>query len=148
MDTKEKLTETLKEAMRAKDDICKRTVRLALAAIKNLEIDTRAEVDEPAVLAILQKEVKSRRETIDGAQRAGRVDLIAEAEAEITILEAFLPQPLSPDELKNLAKDAIVEAGATSPREMGKVMQLLIPRVQGRADGKETSQIVRTLLSE
>lgn len=148
MNTKEKLTETLKEAMRAKDDIRKRTVRLALAAIKNLEIDTRAEVDESAVLAILQKEVKSRRETIDGAQRAGRDDLITEAEAEIAILEAFLPQPLTPDELKKLAQDAIAEAGATSPREMGKVMQLLIPRVQGRADGKETSQIVRTLLSE
>ena len=148
MSTKEKLTQTLKEAMRAKDVVVKRTVRLALAAIKNLEIDTRAEVDEPAVLAILQKEVKSRRETIDGAQRAGRDDLIAEAEAEIAILEAFLPQPLTPDELEKLAQDAIAEAGATSPREMGKVMQLLIPRVQGRADGKETSQIVRTLLSE
>jgi len=146
MSTKEKLTQTLKDALRAKDVVVKRTVRLALAAIKNLEIDTKAEVDEPAVLAILQKEVKSRRETIDGAQRAGRDDLIAEAEAEIAVLEAFLPQPLTPDELEKLAQDAIAEAGATSPREMGKVMQLLIPRVQGRADGKETSQIVRTLL--
>jgi uncharacterized protein YqeY len=148
MSTKEKLIQTLKDAMRAKDVVVKRTVRLALAAIKNLEIDTKAEVDEPAVLAILQKEVKSRRETIDGAQRAGREDLIAEAEAEISVLETFLPQPLTPDELKKLAQDAIAEVGATSPKEMGKVMQLLIPRVQGRADGKETSQIVRTLLSQ
>jgi uncharacterized protein YqeY len=148
MNTKDKLTESLKDAMRAKDELRKRTIRLALAAIKNLEIDSRAELGEPAVLAILQKEVKSRHETIEGAERAGREDLIAEAKAEIAVLEAFLPSPFTPEELEKLAKATIAEVGATSPREMGKVMQLLIPQIQGRADGKTISQIVQKLLSQ
>jgi uncharacterized protein YqeY len=147
MNTKDKLTESLKDAMRAKDELRKRTIRLALAAIKNIEIDSKTGLDEPAVLAILQKEVKSRHETIEGAERAGREDLIAEAKVEIAILESFLPSPFTPEELEKLAKTAIAEAGATSPREMGKVMQLLIPQIQGRADGKTISQIVQNLLS-
>lgn len=147
MDTKLKLTQSLKDAMRARDEQRKRTIRLTMAAIKNAEIDKRSELEEPAVLAILQKEVKSCRETIEGAQRANRPDLIAEAEAEIAILEEYLPQPLTSDELESLAREAVTEAGATSPREMGNVMKILIPRVQGRADGKDASQIVRRLLS-
>ena len=148
MDTKSKLTQSLKDAMRAKDELRKRTIRLTMAAIKNAEIDKRSELEEPAVLAILQKEVKSCRETIEGAQRANRPDLIAEAEAEIAILEEYLPQPLTSDELESLAREAVAESGAASPREMGNVMRILIPRVQGRADGKEASQIVRRLLSQ
>lgn len=148
MDTKDKLSETLKDAMRNKDELRKRTVRLALAAIKNAEIDRKETLKEPEILAILQKEVKSRRETIEGAQMAGRQDLIDEAEAEIIVLEGFLPQPLTPEELEELARAAVEEAGATSPREMGKVMQLLIPRLQGRADGKAASQVVQKLLTQ
>lgn len=148
MDTKDKLSETLKDAMRNKDELRKRTVRLALAAIKNAEIDRKETLKEPEILAILQKEVKSRRETIEGAQMAGRQDLIDEAEAEIIVLEGFLPQPLTPEELEELARAAVEEAGATSPREMGKVMQLLIPRIQGRADGKAASQVVQKLLTQ
>jgi len=148
MDTKAKLTQTLKEALLAKDELRKRTVRLALSAIKNAEIDRRDDLEEPEVLAILQKEVKFRRETIEGAQLAGRDDLIAEAEAEIAVLDTFLPLPLTPEELEKLAQEAINETGATSPREMGKVMQLIIPKVQGRADGKEVSQIVLKLLNQ
>ncbi len=147
MDTKSKLTQSLKDAMRARDELRKRTIRLTMAAIKNAEIDKRSELEESAVLAILQKEVKSCRETIEGAQRANRPDLIAEAEAEIAILEAYLPQPLTPDELEILARESVAEAGATSPREMGNVMKILMPRVQGQADGKEASQIVRRLLN-
>jgi len=148
MDTKAKLTQTLKEALLAKDELRKRTVRLALSAIKNAEIDRRDDLEEPEVLAILQKEVKFRRETIEGAQLAGRDDLIAEAEAEIAVLDTFLPLPLTPEELEKLAQEAINETGATSPREMGKVMQLIIPKVQGRADGKAVSQIVLKLLNQ
>ena len=148
MDTKSKLTQDLKDAMRARDELRKRRIRLTMAAIKNAEIDKRSELEEPAVLAILQKEVKSCRETIEGAQRANRPDLIAEAEAEIAILEEYLPQPLTSDELESLARDAVAESGAASPREMGNVMRILMPRVRGRADGKEASQIVRRLLSQ
>jgi uncharacterized protein YqeY len=145
--TKEQLTQALKDAMRAQDDLRKRTVRMALAAIKNAEIDKQSELDEPAVHAILQKEVKARRETIEGAQQAGRDDLIMEAEAEITVLEEFLPQALTPDELEVIVRETINDVGATSMREMGAVMQAVMPKVQGRADGKEVNQIVRHLLS-
>ena len=147
MDTKDKLTQTLKDAMRAKDELRKRTIRLAIAAIKNAEIDRKADLEEPALLAILQKEVKSRRETIEGAELAGREDLIVEAEAEIAVLETFLPVPFTSEELKELAQDAIKETEAVSPRDMGKVMQFLMPQVQGRADGKAVSQIVQKLLT-
>jgi uncharacterized protein YqeY len=145
--TKEQLSQTLKDAMRAQDDVRKRTVRMALAAIKNVEIDKQTELDEPAVHAILQKEVKARRETIEGAQQAGRDDLIAEAEAEIAVLEEFLPQALTSEELEVIVSETITAVGATSMREMGAVMQAVMPKVQGRADGKEVNQIVRRLLS-
>ena len=147
MNIKEQLSQSLKDAIRAKDDISKRTIRMALAAIKNAEIDRQTELDDPAVLAILQKEEKMRRETIEGAEQAGRDDLIAEAEKEIVVLEAFLPKGLSPDELEAIVSDAIAEVGATSMREMGQVMQAVMPKVRGRADGKEVNEIVRRLLS-
>jgi uncharacterized protein YqeY len=147
MNTKEKLSQALKDAMRARDKRRKSAIRLALAAIKNTEIDNKTELDEPDVLAIIQKEVKYRRETIEAAERADRQDLIAEANEEIAILEAFLPQPFTTEELENLARAAISEAGATSPREMGNVMKLLMLQVKGRADGKTVSQIVLQLLS-
>ena len=148
METKEKITQDLKNAMRAKDEIRKRVIRLTMAAIKNAEINQNAELEEPAVLAIIQKEVKSRHETIEGAEKAGRDDLIKEAEAEIAILEEYLPQALTEEELKALVQEAITEAGATSPREMGNVMKILMPKVQGRADGKQASQLVREILAQ
>ena len=142
MSTKEKLTQSLKEAMKAKDDRRKRVVRMAMTSIKNAEIDKKGELEEPDVLAILQKEVKARHETIEGAKKAGRDDLIAEAEAEIAVLEEYLPQALSSEELEALVKEAIAEVGATTPKEMGMVMKALMPKVRGRADGKEANQIV------
>lgn len=146
MSTKEKLTQSLKEAMKAKDELRKRVVRMALSAIKNAEIEKRAELEAPDVLAILQKEVKARHETIEGAKQAGRDDLIGEAEAEIAVLEEYLPKGLTREELVELVKEAIAEAGATSPKEMGLVMKVLMPKIRGRADGKEANQIVRELL--
>ena len=148
MNTKLKLSDDLKDALRAKDELRKRTLRMALAAIKNIEIDNGSELDESATLAILQKEVKNRLETIEGAQQAKRDDLIAEAEAEIAILEAYLPRPLAAEELEKLVREAIAESGATSPREMGNVMRLLMPKIQGRADGKDASQMVQRLLGQ
>ena len=146
MSIKDQLTQDLKEAMRSKDDVRKRTIRMALAAIKNAEIDNRAELDESDILAILQKEVKSRHETIEGAEQAGREDLVAEARAEISVLESYLPQALSAGELETIIAETISEVGASSMREMGKVMQAVMPKVRGRADGKEVNQIVRKLL--
>jgi uncharacterized protein YqeY len=148
MNLKESLTQSLKQALRDKDERRKRTIRLALAAIKNAEIDSMSDLDEAGILGILQKEVKSRRETIEGAERAGRDDLIIESLAEIDILEEFLPKPLTQDELLDLVKDAIEEAGASSLGEMGGVMKIIMPKVAGRADGKEVSIIVRQTLSQ
>lgn len=132
--------------MRDHDELRKRVVRMALANIKQAEIDRRKALDEAGVVAVLQKEVKSRQEVIADAQRANRADLVDEAQAEIQILEAFLPQQLSEAELEELARQAIAETGATSPREMGQVMKALMPRVQGRAAGDQVSQAVRKLL--
>jgi len=148
MDTKSKLENALKDAMRAGDEVKKRTVRMALAAIKQAEIDRQVTLDEAAVLAILQKEIKTRHEALEEAQQANRPDLAAEAEAEIAVVNAFLPQALSADELKALAEAAIAEASAASPSDMGKVMKLLMPRIQGRAPGDQVSQLVRQLLQK
>jgi uncharacterized protein len=148
MSTKEKLTQSLKEALKAKDELRKRVVRMALSAIKNAEVEKKSELDEPDVLAILQKEVKARHETIDGAKQAGRDDLISIAEDEIAVLEGYLPKALSREELETLVKEAISESGATSIKEMGLVMKALMPKVRGRADGKEANQIVRELLGQ
>lgn len=147
MSLKDQLSQALKDALRQKDETRKSTIRLALAAIKNAEIDANAELDETAILAILQKEVKSRRETIEAAERAQRQDLLLQAQAEIAILEGFLPQPLTTAELEHLVQEAITATGASTLRDMGAVMKHLMPHTQGRADGKTVSQIVQRFLS-
>ena len=146
MDIKTQLANDLKDAMRSRDDVRKRTVRMALSAIKLSEIDKGSPLDESAQMAVIQKEVKSRNESIADAQRAGRPDLTAAAQAEIAVLEGYLPKPFTPEELEALVRQAITEAGASSPAEMGKVMKILTPRLQGRATGAQVSQLVRQLL--
>lgn len=146
MNIKQQLENDLKEAMRNKDELRKRTLRLTLTEIHLAEVEKGSALDDPALMALLQKEIKSRHESIADAERAGRPDLIEEVRAEIGVLEAYLPRQLSPQELEELARQAIAETGATSPKEMGLVMKILIPKLQGRAAGNEASQIVRKLL--
>jgi len=146
MDIKTQLANDLKDALRSRDEVRKRTVRMALSAIKLSEIDKGSPLDESAQMAVIQKEVKSRNESIADAQRAGRPDLTAAAQAEIAVLEGYLPKPFTPEELEALVRQAITEAGASSPAEMGKVMKILTPRLQGRATGAQVSQLVRQLL--
>lgn len=141
------LENALKDAMRNHDDLRRRTIRLALSSIKNAEIDKNATMDEAAILAIIHKEIKNRRETISDAEKGNRQDLITEAEAEIGVLQTFLPKGFSTDELISLAKTAIEEAGATKPADMGKVMKILMPRIQGRASGSEVSSVLSNLLA-
>ncbi len=148
MDIKAQLESDLKDAMRSGDDVRKRTVRMALSAIRLTEVEKGGRLDEAALISVLQKEVKSRREAIADAQRANRPDLADAAEAEIKVLDSYLPQPLSQQELETLARQTITEAGASSPADMGKVMKLLTPRLQGRATGNQASQVVRQLLQE
>ena len=146
VNTKSQLESALKDAMRAGDDVRKRTLRMALSAIRLAEVEKGGALDESATLAILQKEIKSRHEVIADAQRAHRPDLEADANAEIKVLEEYLPQPFTPEELEALARQVIAEVGATGPREMGQVMKALVPRLQGRATGDQASQAVRKLL--
>lgn len=146
MTTKDQLKFDLKEAMLKKDVMRKTTIRMTLAAIKNAEIDKGHELDDDEIQAILQKEVKSRRETIEAAKRAKRQDIITENEAEIEILDTYLPQQISTDEINVMAREAIDETGATSPNEIGQVMKVLMPRIRGQAEGKEVNQIVRKIL--
>ena len=146
MNTKDQIENDIKDAMRTKDELRKRTLRMTLAAIKLKEVDKREALDEAETLAVIQKEVKSRQETIVDAERANRPEQIAESRAEIEILEAYLPESLTSEELEMMAKEAIDEVGATSMREMGQVMKALMPRLEGRATGSEASQAVRKLL--
>jgi len=145
MSLKQTMENALKDAMRANDDVRNRTLRMALSAIRMAELD-RGELDDPALMAIVQKEIKLRQEAIEDARRAARPDLEASNQDEIKVLLLFLPQPLTEPELEELARQAIAEAGATGPREMGQVMKILVPRLQGRATGDQASQMVRKLL--
>ncbi len=146
MSIKEDLRNALTEALKSGDVLRKTTLRMALAAVKNAEVEARGELEDDLVLNLLQKEVKARQETIEGAKQANRPDLIEKAETEIQILNEFLPQPLSSEELKALVQEAIDESGASSMADIGKVMGALMPKIRGKADGKEANQIVRDLL--
>jgi uncharacterized protein YqeY len=147
MPTKETFEAALKEAMRSGDDLRKRTTRMILSAIKLVEVENRGPLDEGQLLAVLQREVKTRHEAIADAERAGRPDLAAAGRQELTLLESFLPRPLTIEDIEALARKAIDETGASGPGDMGRVMKALMPQVQGRADGKAVSDLVRTLLS-
>ena len=146
MDTKVKLENDLKDAMRSGDELRKSTIRLALSAIRLTEKEKAAPLDEKAVLSILQREVKSRQEAIEDARKANRPDLEKQARAEMSLLMGYLPEQLSHEKLEILAKQAITEVGATSLREMGQVMKVLMPRLEGRATGDQASQVVRSFL--
>ena len=147
MDIKTQLNNAMKDAMRSGDTLRKNTVRMVLAAIKQAEVDKRTELDELAVVALIQKEVKNRKEAIEEAKKAGREDLVGDNEAEIAVLETFLPESMSPDELREIVKAAIAEAGATSMADMGAVMKIAMPKVAGRAPGGDVSAMVKELLT-
>jgi uncharacterized protein YqeY len=144
--TKETFETGLKEAMRSKDEVRKRTFRMILSAVKLAEVEKHAALDEPALLGILQKEVKTRQEAVTEAEKAGRQDLAADSRAEVELIKSFLPQALTAQELETVIREAIAEAGASTPADMGKVMKLVSPKTQGRADNREVSQMIRKLL--
>lgn len=147
METRKKLEEALHVAMRSNDQVRKQTIRMALASIKMAEVEHRGTpLDETAVLTLLQKEIKSRRESINDAQKAGRQDLIESLELEIAVLEEFLPKGLTDDELRALVTEVVAEVNASSPADMGKLMKALMPRIAGRAAGDRVNQMVRQVL--
>ena len=155
MSIKTQLNESMKDSMKSGDEVRKRTVRMALAAVKQAEVDKRSnpadkriELDDTAVMNLLQKEIKNRREALEEAKKANRPDLIEANEAEINVLQAFLPKAMPAEELRALVQDAIAETGATSPADMGKVMKIVMAKVAGRAPNDMVSATVRELLQK
>ena len=148
MSIKSQLDDSMKDAMRSGDEVRKRTVRMVLAAVKQVEVDKRIELDDMAVMSLIQKEIKNRREALEEAKKANRPDLVEANEAEIKVLEVYLPKAMPADELRALVQAAINETGAASPADMGKVMKLVLPRVAGRAPNDVVSATVRELLQK
>jgi uncharacterized protein YqeY len=134
MALKERITEDMKSAMRAGDKDRLATIRMALAAIKQREVDERITLDDPQVLAVLEKMIKQRREAIAQFESGGRADLVAKETAEIAVLQGYLPTPFSDAEIDALIGEAIAATGAASIKDMGKVMAAVRPKAQGRAD--------------
>lgn len=148
MDLKSLLEVDLKESMRSNNEIKKRTLRMCLAAIRMAEIEKGGMLDEQAIITIIQKEVKGRNESIVDAQQANRPDLVEDNLAEIRILETYLPKQMQDDELQELIKTVIMEVGAASPSDMGKVIKAVLPRIQGRAPNDRVSLMVKQLLTK
>lgn len=146
MSLKAQITEDMKTAMRAHEKAQLGVIRLILAAIKQQEVDTRVEMDDTAVLVVLDKMTKQRRESIRQYGDAGRTDLVAQEEYELGIIQTYLPQPLSAAELDDLIRQAMAETGAASVRDMGKVMTWLKPKAQGRTDMGQVSGLIKTRL--
>ncbi|HRQ37632.1 MAG TPA: GatB/YqeY domain-containing protein [Chloroflexota bacterium] len=146
MTLKEQLTDELKIAMRAGNVERRDTIRLLQAAIKQEEIDRQVTLDDTGVQAVLQKQAKQRRESIADYEKAGRPELAAEEQQQLTIIESFLPQMMSRDEVEQLARQVIADLGVTDVKEMGQVMGKLMPQVKGKADGRMVNDVVRSLI--
>ena len=148
MSIEQRLREDLKTAMRERDVMRRTTIRMAIAALKNAQVAKNADLTEDEQIGVLSKETKQLQDAIVEFERGKRDDLVADATAQIEILKAYLPEALSQEEVMQLARDAIAQAGASTPKQMGQVMRVLMPQVRGRADGKQVSEIVRSLLAE
>jgi uncharacterized protein len=144
--TKERLQADLREAMKAGADAQRNTLRLMLAAIKQEEIDRQQELDEAGVQAVLAKQAKQRRESIADYEAAGRAEMAAQEQAEMAIIEAYLPQMMSREEIEQVATAVIAQVGATDIKSMGAVMGQLMPQLKGKADGRLVNEVVRKLL--
>jgi uncharacterized protein YqeY len=147
MALREKLDEDLKSAMRAKDSLRMNTVRGLKSAIKYREIELMKPLDDAGILGVVSTEIKRRRDSVEQYRAGNRADLADKEDAEIRILQEFLPQQLSPAELEAKVKEVIDRVGAKGPKDMGAVMKALLPDVQGRADGKVVSELVKQSLA-
>ena len=146
MSLKEQLSADLKEAMRQRDDGRRDALRLALSALHNAEIAAGAELDDAGVQAVLAKEAKQRRESIEEFRKGGRQDLVDKEEAELAVLSGYLPQQAERAEIAEAAKRVMAELGASGPKDIGKVMPVLMQQFRGRADGRDVNEVVRELL--
>jgi uncharacterized protein YqeY len=143
---KQKLADDLKQAMRDGDKVKRSAIRLAIAAIKNTEIARQTALEDGDILGVIAKEIRQRKESIEAFKQGGRPELVAIEEAEMAVLEQYLPQQMSRDEIVAEARRVIEEVGAESIRDKGKVMPPLIARLKGKADGREINEVVTELL--
>jgi len=140
--------EDLKSAMRNKEKRRKDTITMLRAAVKQREVDERKDMADDEILALIGKQVKQKRESIKDFQKAERVDLVEQAQEEIDILLAYLPEQLTEEEIDELVREAIEQTGASSMRDMGRIMGIVMPKVKGRADGSLISQSAKKLLNQ
>ena len=146
MSLKQRINEDMKTAMRAKDQARLDSIRMLMAAIQRREVDERITLDDTQVMAVIEKMIKQSRDAVDQFAKGGRPDLVDKENRDIAILKAYLPEPLSEAEIDNLIAGAIAEAGATSVKDMGKVLASLKPKLQGRADmGKVSGKVKQRL---
>jgi uncharacterized protein YqeY len=147
MSLKERLNSDLKDALRKGEEQRKAALRMALAALHNAEIEAGGELDESAVLGVLAREAKQRRESIEEFRKGNREDLVAREEAQLAVIDQYLPQQMSRDEIAEAARAVIAQVGASGPGDKGKVMPVLVNQLRGRADGREINAVVTELLA-
>ncbi len=148
MSLKAKISEDMKSAMKARETARLGAIRLLLAAIKQREVDDRIELDDAGVLAVIDKMLKQRRDSIAQYGKAGRQDLVDAEKLEVGVLTGYMPQALSPEEIQSAVAEAIAASGAAGPQDMGKVMAVLKPKLAGRADMSQVSGLVKAALSK
>ena len=148
MSLKETLLQDLKAAMKDKDTIRKNTIQLVRAGVLQIEKDNHVELDDDGVLDVIAKELKKRRDSLPEYEKSGRTDLIENLNREIEVLLGYLPKQLTEDEIHKIVEETIAETGATTMKDMGKVMGAVSPKVKGRADNRVVSGYVKKLLSK
>ena len=146
MALKEKLAQDLKDAMRDKDVVRKNVVQLIRSSVLQVEKDNKITLDDDGILDVIAKQLKQRRDSLPDYEKSGREDLISQLKTEMAILMEYLPAQLTHEELEVIVKEAVDATGATSMKDMGKVMAAVMPKTKGRADGKEINSIARELL--
>ena len=148
MSLKAKISEDMKAAMKARETARLGAIRLLLAAIKQREVDDRVELDDAGVLAVIDKMLKQRRDSIAQYEKAGRQDLVDAEKLEVGVLTGYMPQAISPEDIQAAVAEALAASGAAGPQDMGKVMAVLKPKLAGRADMSQVSGLVKAALSK
>lgn len=146
MSLKDLLIQDLKSAMKDGNEVSKTAIQMARSAVLQVEKDNKVTLDDDGIVEIIAKEVKKRMDTLPDFEKSGRVDLIDNLKAEIEVLKKYLPQQLSESEIEEIVREAISSTGATSAKDIGKVMQAIMPKTRGKADGKVINQIVKKFL--
>jgi uncharacterized protein len=143
---RDRIADDMRAAMKAREQTRVSTLRMLMAAMKNTQVEKGHELDDEEVVEVIAREAKRRRESMEAFEKGGRPELVEKEGSELAVLETYLPERLSDDDLAALVDEAIAETNATSPKEMGQVMKALMPKVKGRADGAAVSALVRARL--